>query len=109
MSNATYATLQRAGDLGAERLSELLEDDEAWRSFKGSERANLVRLALEYAFGKPDAPIKREVSVQLTADSNDAVAKALRDMAVRSNLPEYAATGAVRPAQRAKPTDPNTE
>jgi hypothetical protein len=83
-----WATLQEAGEEAAQRLLELLQPHR-FNTLAGSVQRALLDLALTRAYG---LPVRRSVSLELSATDADAVAASLIDL--RASLPER---GANRP------------
>jgi len=96
-----WRKLSDCGEKAAERLCEMLSD-EKFHKLRGSDKTNLIRMAFEYAYGKPDAPLKRSVNLNLSSDNSDAVQSAMAKLAAA--VPEYDAatidndTGEISPA-----------
>jgi len=82
-----WRKLARSGDSAASRLEAMLRENN-FKRLKGSEQIALIRLGLEYAFGKPEAPVKRVLNVS-ASDSDDAVFAAMQRLAAKALLPEY--------------------
>ena len=78
-----WQNLQSAGERAAERLLDELQSPTFERLKPGEKRA-LIELALNRAYGPP---VKREVSVQLSAEMGDAVTESLASLAA-TDLPE---------------------
>ena len=81
-----WRILSDCGEVAAQRLQEMLASDR-FHTLRGSDKANLIRMAFEYAYGKPDAPLKRSVSLNLSTSSADAVQAAMAKLA--SAAPSY--------------------
>ena len=84
--NHVWTILSECGETAAERLQEMLTDRH-FHGLRGSDKANLIRMAFEYAYGKPDAPLKRSVNLNLSSDSTDAVQAAMAKLAAA--VPAY--------------------
>lgn len=79
----TWATIQQAGSAAAVRLLELIEGP-GWRSLKASDKAALIRLAFDRAYGPP---VQRQATLTLSGSVSDAVADSLARLSA-ADLPE---------------------
>lgn len=77
------AVFMQVAEKAADRLNHMVSDDKVWRAMKPSEQKALIELVFLRAYG---APINRSLSVELTSDDADAVAKSL--VAMHERLPE---------------------
>jgi hypothetical protein len=82
-----WRKLAKSGDSAVTRLEAML-NEENFAKLKGSEQIALIRLGIEYAFGKPEAPIKRSI-VANVGDNVDAVFSSMAKLASKAELPEY--------------------
>lgn len=94
-----WAVLQEAGERAAQRLLELL-DAATFPALPAATRARLIELALTRAYG---LPVRRSISVDLSATDADAVAAALLDL--HAALPERAQDGPRAPRDVSPPPD----
>ena len=100
--DAVWNALQAAGVDAVERMRDMLAPA-SFAAMKDADRLKLLSLALDRAYGKADAGIKRSVKVTLSADGADAVAASLARLDAAASLPEYRGTAA-----RAAPADAPT-
>ena len=84
-----WALLSQCGEAAAVRLHALLADTKKFNSLKGSEQSQLIRMAFEYSYGKPDAAIKRSINFNLTSDDADAVQAAMTRLVASADSEEY--------------------
>jgi len=87
---AVWASLCASGEAAVVALKTMLQPEQ-FSALSGGEQLAVIKLALEYAYGKPEGPIKRKIVVE-TGGSGDAVAAAMAALADRTALPEYATT-----------------
>ena len=99
-----WKLLSASGEKAAERLQEMLASKN-FHQLRGSDKTNLIRMAFEYAYGKPDAPLKRSVSLNLSSSNADAVQAAMAKLA--SAAPDYDIDAT--PINSIDPTQPKTE
>ena len=85
MSDATRRVINDAGKLGATRLYEMLGSAK-FDKLRGSDQVALINQALNRAYGTPDSN-KTVAPLELSSDSADAVAMAMRKIA-HAELPE---------------------
>lgn len=90
--DAVWDSLQAAGVEAVERMRDMLAPV-SFAAMKDADRLKLLSLALDRAYGKADAGVKRSVKVTLSADGADAVAASLARLDAATHLPEYRATG----------------
>ena len=81
-----WRKLSACGEKAAERLQEMLASKN-FHQLRGSDKTALIRMAFEYAYGKPDAPLKRSVSLNLSSDNTDAIQAAMTKLA--NAAPDY--------------------
>lgn len=82
-----WRTLARSGESAVTRLEGML-NERNFDKLKGSEKIALIRLGIEYAFGKPEAPVKRVITANV-GDNVDAVFASMQRLASKAALPEY--------------------
>lgn len=81
-----WKILSGCGEKAADRLQEMLAS-EHFHNLRGSDKTNLIRMAFEYAYGKPDAPLKRSVNLNLSSSNTDAIQSAMLKLA--NAVPDY--------------------
>ena len=85
---AVWTALQKAGTTATIRLTELLVSDR-FNAMRSGDQLALIRLAFEYAYGKPEAPAKRVIAQSTLSGDGDAVSAALERLAGIATLPEH--------------------
>ncbi len=95
--DAVWDMMQQAGVEATHRLAEMLEPHR-FDKMQPKDQMRLISMAQDRAFGRPDAGVKRSVSVNISA-GDDAVAASLSRLDAARDLPEYR-------AQSGGPSDP---
>ena len=83
-----WSLVQEIGEHGLNRLFEIISSPTFYK-YKGSDQTKLLAMAIERAYGKPDAPIRKSVNLNLSSSDTDAVNAALSRLSDNVDLPEY--------------------
>ena len=83
-----WSLVQEIGEHALNRLFEIVSSS-SFHRYKGSDQTKLLAMALERAYGKPDAPVRKSLSLNLNTSDSDAVNAALARLSDTATLPEY--------------------
>lgn len=89
---AVYSKVQEAGKLAVDKLIDIFKKPEEFNRFKPTEKLAAIRLAMDRAYGLPDAGVKRQITISMNADSRDAIQASL-DALTKAQLPELRGLG----------------
>jgi hypothetical protein len=84
---AVYKKIQEAGKLAVDKLVGVLKDPAEFAKFKPTEKLAAIRLAMDRAYGLPDAGVKRQITVTMNPGSRDAIQASL-DNLTKAKFPE---------------------
>ena len=86
-----WSLVQEIGEHALNRLFEIVSSPTFYK-YRGSDQTKLLMMAIERAYGKPDAPVRKSVNLNLSSSDNDAVNAALARLSDNVDLPEYTHT-----------------
>ena len=90
-----WALMQTAGEHAVNRMTELLSTSK-FNRLSASDQISLIKLAMDRAHGKVDAPTRKVVTLNANLNGVD-----LASLVAKSNLPEYSLLKDVTPPKPA--------